>query len=311
MGRYNRRLGIISFGDSASNVATRLFNGMAEIRMVESASRSPHSMTPILSKVEDHVLTGEIDTVVLVLPNCAPACFKSLLPALQRHPVEIFLHLEGLNGTRLLQISKVPLKDWDEVLKRVEDIIGATLLLLLLLPLMLMISFFIWLETPGPVFFRQDRFGYNNAVITVLKFRTMYVDKGDPTGAMATRHNDDRVTRVGRIIRKLSLDEIPQLINVLKGDMSLIGPRAHPVAMVAGDQLYHLAVKEYPSRHRVKPGITGWAQVHGLRGPLVSMKAAHDRVNYDLYYIENWSLWLDLKILLLTVCTIWRCENAV
>jgi lipopolysaccharide/colanic/teichoic acid biosynthesis glycosyltransferase len=140
----------------------------------------------------------------------------------------------------------------------------------------------------------------NTRVIRVLKFRTMYADRGDPSGARRTTPGDPRVTRVGRVLRALSLDELPQLINVLKGDMSLVGPRPHAIKMQAGDRLYHDAIIEYPQRHRVKPGITGWAQIHGLRGEVDSLEKARARVEYDLYYIEHWSLWLDLWILLAT-----------
>jgi lipopolysaccharide/colanic/teichoic acid biosynthesis glycosyltransferase len=162
----------------------------------------------------------------------------------------------------------------------------------------------------GPILFVQDRFGFNNRPVRVLKFRTMHVENSDPSGAARTVRDDPRVTRVGRILRRLSLDELPQLVNVLRGDMSLVGPRAHPLAMKAGNRFYHDAVADYVRRHRVKPGLTGWAQVNGLRGEIDSLEKAQQRVVYDLDYIESWSLWLDLKILLMSFRILVSQENA-
>jgi len=182
--------------------------------------------------------------------------------------------------------------------------------LVLLGPLMALIALLIKLDSPGSVFFVQKRFGFNNEVIWVLKFRTMHVDCCDPSGAQRTLRNDPRITRVGRVVRALSIDELPQLINVFRGDMSLVGPRPHPLAMRAGDRLYGEAVAQYLHRHRVKPGITGWAQVNGLRGEVDSLEKARSRVAHDLYYIDHWSLWLDLKILLKTVRILASRDNA-
>jgi lipopolysaccharide/colanic/teichoic acid biosynthesis glycosyltransferase len=173
-----------------------------------------------------------------------------------------------------------------------------------------LIAFIIKLDSPGPVFFLQERFGFNNKPIRVLKFRTMYWDKCDPTGAKRTVQNDPRVTRFGRFLRASSLDELPQLFNVLKGEMSLVGPRAHAIAMKAGDRLYHEAVDIYARRHRVKPGITGWAQINGHRGEIDSLEKACRRVDYDLQYIERWSLWLDLKILAKSLGVMFQPQNA-
>jgi lipopolysaccharide/colanic/teichoic acid biosynthesis glycosyltransferase len=165
---------------------------------------------------------------------------------------------------------------------------------------MALIAILIKLDSHGPIFFVQKRFGYNNEVINVIKFRTMYSNSSDPSGAQRTVRHDPRVTRIGGILRWLSLDELPQLINVVRGDMSLVGPRPHAVAMKAGDRLYCDAVAQYRHRHRVKPGITGWAQVSGLRGEVDTLDKARARVAHDLFYIEHWSPLFDLKILLTT-----------
>jgi len=166
------------------------------------------------------------------------------------------------------------------------------------------------LESKGPVLFRQRRLGFNNLEIDVLKFRSMYVDRQDESGGERTRKCDPRVTRVGRIIRRTSIDELPQLWNVLRGEMSLVGPRPHALAMRVGDEYYHEAVRGYPARHRVKPGITGLAQVRGLRGEIDTIERAKKRVEYDVYYIEHWSPLLDLRIIMETMVRLVWDRNA-
>jgi exopolysaccharide biosynthesis polyprenyl glycosylphosphotransferase len=207
-----------------------------------------------------------------------------------------------IGAAPVLEIADRPLKQWRAVAKWVEDKSLAILLLTAFAPLMAFVALLIKLDSRGPVLFAQKRFGFNNDVIPVLKFRTMYVDLGDRSGGQRTIRQDPRVTRMGRIIRALSIDELPQLINVLRGEMSIVGPRPHPIAMQAGNgALYGDAVAQYCHRHRVKPGITGWAQVNGLRGEVDTLHKARARVDHDLYYIEHWSPWLDLKIVLKTI----------
>jgi len=210
----------------------------------------------------------------------------------------------------MLAIADRPLRHWGAFAKWIEDKILSAFLVTLLSPLMAVSALLIKLESQGPIFFIQERFGLNNDVIKVLKFRTMCADRCDKSGAQRTVKNDPRVTRVGRVLRSLSIDELPQLINVLRGDMSLVGPRAQAVAMKAGDRLYCDAVEQYLHRHRVKPGITGWAQVNGLRGEVDALEKARARVSLDLYYIDHWSLWLDLKILLKTIGVLTSRDNA-
>jgi lipopolysaccharide/colanic/teichoic acid biosynthesis glycosyltransferase len=162
----------------------------------------------------------------------------------------------------------------------------------------------------GPVFFMQKRHGFNNEIINVFKFRSMYTNMADPTGKAAVTKGDPRVTRVGRFIRKTSIDELPQLFNVLRGDLSLIGPRPHAVLAQARDRAFGDVVEGYFARHRVKPGVTGWAQINGWRGEVDNDEKIKFRTAYDLYYIENWSLWFDLKILFLTPIRLLNTENA-
>jgi exopolysaccharide biosynthesis polyprenyl glycosylphosphotransferase len=200
--------------------------------------------------------------------------------------------------------------DLTAFIKQFGDVILSSFLLVIFAPAMAVIALIIKFDSPGPVFFVQDRVGFNSEAIRVLKFRTMYCDKGDPAGGKRTVRNDPRVTRSGRFLRAFSLDELPQLINVLRGEMSLVGPRPHAIAMKAGDRLYHEAVDTYAQRHRVKPGITGWAQVNGMRGEIDTLEKARRRVTYDLEYVEHWSLALDLKILLMSIGAVFKWRNA-
>ena len=184
--------------------------------------------------------------------------------------------------------------------KRGLDIIGAACGLLLFAPLLLGIVIAIKATSPGPVFFRQKRYGYHNRRFWVLKFRTMYTHLGDARGTQQTTAGDKRITPVGRILRKSSLDELPQLINVLKGDMSLVGPRPHVPGMLAGGMLYEQLTPYYFQRHIMRPGVTGLAQVMGCRGNTTVAISAIDRLDYDLRYIATWSLLLDIKIIIRT-----------
>jgi exopolysaccharide biosynthesis polyprenyl glycosylphosphotransferase len=204
-----------------------------------------------------------------------------------------------------------PLDEVAVLVKRIEDVVITFICLLVTLPLMLVIALSIKLDSRGPVLFKQKRLGANNLPFNLLKFRSMYVEQTDPLGQQLTRTGDPRITRVGRFLRMTSSDELPQLINVLRGDMSLVGPRPHPLAASAAGMSYARAITEYPIRHRVKPGITGWAQVNGWRGETATIEQIRQRVEHDLYYIENWSLALDLEILGRTVFAVLSRANAI
>jgi lipopolysaccharide/colanic/teichoic acid biosynthesis glycosyltransferase len=175
---------------------------------------------------------------------------------------------------------------------------------------MLATAIAIKLDSKGPVIFKQKRHGFNNEVINVWKFRSMYVDQCDPTAKQAVTKNDSRVTRVGRFIRKTSIDELPQFFNSLTGSLSLVGPRPHAVSANSNNMLYNDVVDGYFARHKVKPGVTGWAQINGWRGEIDKPEKIVMRTEYDLNYIENWSLWFDLKILFLTPVRLLNTENA-
>lgn len=187
--------------------------------------------------------------------------------------------------------------------KRCFDIVGATLGLLVLLPVLVMIALSIRLGSPGPILFRQQRTGRDGRPFAMLKFRTMYTHASDHGGTKQARAGDDRITPIGRLLRSKSLDELPQLVNVLNGTMSIVGPRPHVPGMLAAGVTYESLVPYYPLRQAMTPGITGWAQVNGLRGPTTERGLAVARVDHDLAYIQNFSMGLDLKIILITL---WR-----
>jgi len=233
---------------------------------------------------------GMIPTNVLFCPT---------MPDLGEMPIHGTLLVHDIPA---LAIHKRPLGAWSSVVKRVEDLLIGCLALLVLSPVMGVIAILVKLDSRGPILFRQARQGFNNNVITVLKFRTMvHGPRPDDREVVQATRNDPRVTRIGRILRRTSLDELPQIWNVLRGEMSLVGPRPHAVAH---NQQYSELIDDYLGRHRVQPGITGWAQVNGLRGETDTLDKMRKRVDYDLSYINNWSIALDLKIIVMTAISI-------
>jgi polysaccharide biosynthesis protein PslA len=214
----------------------------------------------------------------------------------------LHLGVPGVPGTvSLVELWRHPLGGPEQVAKRCFDIVAALMALLLLAPLLLAIAALIRLETPGAVLFRQWRFGLGSVPFQCCKFRTMHAHRGDPTGEQRTAARDPRVTPLGRFLRRASLDELPQLINVLQGDMSLVGPRPHPLHMRVEGAYYFEAVENYRLRHRVKPGITGWAQINGSRGEVATLAQARRRVMLDIEYVRTWSFATDLRIVLRTI----------
>jgi Undecaprenyl-phosphate glucose phosphotransferase len=204
--------------------------------------------------------------------------------------------LANLGPLSSLQLNRLPLSRVEVLEKRLFDLVASALLLVMLTPLLLVIALLIRLDSPGPVFFLQQRYGFNQRRFRIIKFRTMRTLDDGPVVRQATR-DDPRVTRLGRWLRRWNLDEIPQLLNVLKGDMSLVGPRPHALSH---NQAYEQTIASYARRHNVKPGITGWAQINGFRGETDTNEKMEKRVEHDLYYIDNWSLGFDFLILLLT-----------
>ena len=205
-----------------------------------------------------------------------------------------------------IELQRAPLTEVQRLVKRITDVIVASLALVFFLPVMAIAAVAIKLDSPGPVVFRQIRKGFNGKQFHILKFRTMTVQENGPSVVQATR-DDSRVTTIGRLLRSSSIDELPQLWNVLKGDMSLIGPRPHALAH---DNHFESLLSDYAFRHHVKPGITGWAQCNGARGAMPSIEHTAERVKLDLWYINNWSFWLDLLILIKTIFEVLRRRNA-
>ena len=231
-----------------------------------------------------------VDSALAAFMNVPAAIHLGPQPVLDRF-TKANVHRVGSIAT--LHLVRQPLSFSQTTMKRVFDIVAAAVLLVLLVPAFVAVAIAVKLDSPGRVVFAQRRYGFNQQTFRIFKFRSMTVAEDDRMLQSATRL-DARVTRVGRILRRTSLDELPQLLNVLRGEMSLVGPRPHALAH---NQQYERSIADYARRHNVKPGITGWAQIHGLRGEVVSEDIMRSRVEHDLYYIDNWTLGLDLRIL--------------
>ncbi len=288
-----------------------VFDDRSDSRAMDTCAGSPK-----LGKVDDIVEFARrtrVDLVLFALPISAETRILEMLKKLWVLPVDIRLSAHTnklrfrprsysyLGSVPTLDVFEAPITDWDLVMKWLFDRVVGGLILLAALPVMGLVALAVKLDSPGPVLFRQKRFGFNNERIDVYKFRSLYHHQADPTASKVVTKNDPRVTRVGRFIRKTSLDELPQLFNVvLEGNLSLIGPRPHAVQSKLENRLFDEAVDGYFARHRVKPGITGWAQINGWRGEVDTDEKIQKRVEFDLYYIENWSVLFDLYILLKT-----------
>lgn len=265
-----------------------------------------------------HVRDGLIDSVYLTYPMQQEQKIRQLVDCLADSTVSVhvvpdvfvseLLHARwnSLGNVPLVSVFESPFYGSSMLLKRVEDIVLGSLILLLITPLMAMIAIAVRVSSPGPAIFRQRRYGLNGQVIEVWKFRSMSVQENGAHVPQAQK-NDPRVTPLGAFLRKTSLDELPQFINVLQGQMSIVGPRPHAVSH---NEEYRKLIHGYMLRHKVKPGITGWAQVNGWRGETDTVEKMEMRVKYDLEYFNNWSLWLDLKIIGMTVLSVMRGKNA-
>ncbi|MGQ4272596.1 undecaprenyl-phosphate glucose phosphotransferase [Terrihabitans sp. B22-R8] len=333
-GRLSRRTAIVGGGSLGEGLIREIQNdpksdvelcGVFDDRTDE---RSPDVVAglPKLGTVGDLVEFARrtrLDLIIFSLPISAEGRILEMLRKLQVLPIDIRLAAHTnklqfrprsysyLGSVPVIDIFDKPIADWDVVLKWLFDRIVGGVLLVALAPLMVAVAIAIKMDSPGPVLFRQKRYGFNNELIEVFKFRSMYVDQSDATAAKLVTKGDPRVTRVGRFIRKSSLDELPQLFNVvLKGNLSLVGPRPHAVHAKAQNQLYDQVVDGYFARHRVKPGITGWAQINGWRGETDTEEKIQQRVAHDLFYIENWSVMFDLKILAMTPVSLLKTEHA-
>ncbi len=276
-----------------------------------------------LDALEAAAFSGQIDEVVIALPLSASSRVGEITNRLADAPVTILVApdlkilqlfdrpIEEVFGVPMLQAMNQPIEGWGRIVKFLQDRLIAGLILILASPLFLAIAIAIKLSSKGPVIFRQTRRGWNGSAFEILKFRTMRVEAAQSEGLEQAHRDDPRVTTVGWFLRRTSFDELPQLINVLRGDMSLVGPRPHAMGTRAEGRLFEESVEDYMRRYRVKPGMTGWAQVHGWRGETDSVGKLAMRVRYDIEYTENWSLWLDLYILMITpLALLFRSHNA-
>ncbi|KKB80996.1 UDP-phosphate glucose phosphotransferase [Devosia soli] len=334
LGRLKRRTVIVGGGHDAEILIEQIRNGAdKDLELLglfddRYDARSPDSVAglaklgKVASLIEFARLTP-VDLVIVSMPLSAEKRVLDMLTQLWVLPVDIRLsaHMSKLKftdraysyvgGVPVLDMADRPISDWNLVFKWLFDKFVAITALVLLSPVMLVTAIAIKLESKGPVFFVQNRHGFNNQLIRIYKFRSMRTDMLDAGATKLVTKGDPRVTRVGRFIRKTSIDELPQLFNVLLGELSVVGPRPHALQAKADNKLYYEAVEGYFARHRVKPGMTGWAQIHGWRGETDTIDKIMQRVNHDLYYIENWSLLLDLYIVLMTpVSLIAKNENA-
>jgi Undecaprenyl-phosphate glucose phosphotransferase len=333
-GRLASRVAVVGGGEFGRDLLREIgAQKNAEITMLgvfddRSDDRSPQTVegVPKLGNVDelvDFARHTRIDLVIFALPITAEQRILQMLRKLCVLPIDIRLAAHAnrlrfrprsysyIGHVPVLDLLDKPIANWDVVIKLAFDKIVGAAALIALSPVLLATAIAVKLDSPGPILFRQRRYGFNNELIEVFKFRSIYADKTDEAATRLVTRDDPRVTRVGRFIRKTSIDELPQLFNVVfKGNLSLVGPRPHAVHAKAAERQYDEVVEGYFARHRVRPGITGWAQVNGWRGETDTPEKIQQRVEHDLYYIENWSILFDLYILAITPLALFKTRNA-
>ncbi|MCX5577556.1 undecaprenyl-phosphate glucose phosphotransferase [Kaistia terrae] len=332
-GRLERRAVIVGGGEQAAELLAALGDqASTNVRVCglfddRNDDRSPDEVSGVpklgtIAELVEFARLARIELLIVALPMSAESRILQVLKQLWVLPVDIRISALGsklrftprsysyVGPVPLIDLFDRPIAGWDSLVKRVFDVVIASLALILLSPVILATAIAIRLDSRGPILFRQKRYGFNNEVIDVLKFRSMYHHMSDPEAKVAVTKNDSRVTRVGRIIRLTSLDELPQLVNVLRGNLSLVGPRPHAVNAHTENRLWDEVVDGYFARHKVKPGVTGWAQINGWRGEVDTPEKIRRRVEFDLQYIERWSVAFDLYILVMTPFCLINTENA-
>jgi Undecaprenyl-phosphate glucose phosphotransferase len=332
-GQLNRRAVLVGGGEPAAKVVSILTQspdsgvslvGYFDDRRDDRLGINTHGLERLgtVDNLIDFVRSTRIETLIITLPVPAEERLLQILNRLWILPVDIRLSAQGqkvhyrphaysyIGNLPCLDLYDRPLGDWGPFLKAATDKTLAALALVALSPIFLAVALAVKWTSKGPVFFKQRRFGFNNELVEVYKFRSMYIDQTDANANKLVTKHDTRVTSVGRFIRRTSLDELPQIINVLKGDLSLVGPRPHATQAKAGEALYEHVVDGYFARHKMKPGITGWAQINGWRGETDTAEKIERRVEHDLYYIDNWSLTFDLYILARTPFALLNSTNA-
>jgi Undecaprenyl-phosphate glucose phosphotransferase len=333
-GHFDRRMAIVGGGEPANDIIRALqaqpFSGIRIVGIFDDRDddRSPkiiggYDKLGGVSDLVDYARSNPLDLVIFTLPISAENRLLQMLGKLWVLPIDIRLSAHKsklrlrprsysyIGSIPVLDVFDKPLADWNIVLKWLFDKIVGTILIVLVSPILLAAAIAVKLDSKGPILFRQKRYGFNNELIEVLKFRSMYVDQSDASASRLVTRGDPRVTRVGRVLRRTSIDELPQFFNVVfRGDLSLVGPRPHALQAKAENRLYDQVVDGYFARHRVKPGITGWAQINGWRGETDTQEKLQRRVEHDLHYIENWSVLLDLYIVAATPFSLLKTDSA-
>lgn len=331
-GRIGRRIVIYGAGPQGERLINRIVGlnepwnqivGVYDDRITRiGASIAGYPIAGGLAELIRHGQRHRPDEVLIALPWGAEGRILEVLHGLAVLPSNVRLApefqrfdlIQGRTnsqfGLPMVNAYEKPVEGWGRIWKRLFDFALSSAVVLLAAPVMLVIALLIRLESPGPVLFRQPRYGFNNKLIEVYKFRTMRSETCDRLGDQLTRRGDERVTRLGAFLRRTSLDEMPQLLNVLRSEMSLVGPRPHAIRTTAGGKQCDEVVDHYAVRHKVKPGITGWAQVNGWRGTMETEEHLVKRLEHDLHYINNWSPLFDIKILLMTVWAVLNGRNS-
>lgn len=332
-GRLDRRAVIVGGGADVESLVSALdASSDADLQIAgifddRDDERSPlvqagYRKLGTVDELIEFVRMTHVDLIIVSLPITAEKRLLDVWKKLWVLPADVRLSAHSnslrfkpraysyIGNVPFLDVLDRPIGDWDHITKSIFDKVIAFLAMVALSPVMLATALAIKATSRGPVLFKQHRYGFNNELIGVYKFRSMFTDKCDAKATKLVTKDDPRVTPVGRFIRKTSIDELPQLFNVLKGELSLVGPRPHAVQAKADDELYNEVVDGYFARHRVKPGITGWAQINGWRGETDTREKIERRVEHDLYYIENWSVFFDAYILAMTPLRLIQTDNA-
>ncbi len=288
-------------------------------RSQEDGQNQPEIVLGKIASAAEFVKTYNVQHIYIALPLSAQPRIMALMDDLRDTTASIYFvppdiisfdliqaSISTINGIPIVTVCESPFLGINSIVKRISDVALSLSILLLIAPLMLLIAIGVKLSSRGPVLFKQRRYGLDGKDIVIYKFRSMTVMEDDEQINQATR-NDPRTTRFGSFLRKTSLDELPQFINVLQGRMSVVGPRPHAVSH---NEMYRSLIKGYMVRHKVKPGITGWAQVNGFRGETETLEKMQARIDYDLDYLRNWSLSLDLLIIFRTISVIVKDKNA-
>jgi Undecaprenyl-phosphate glucose phosphotransferase len=328
-GAFARTVAVVGAGRQAERFLAHLKGTNAPQKRIvgifddrETRIGADVASVPVRGTIDDLIAAvrrREIDVIVITLPWNAEERLAAIIDRLRDLPVPVYIGADLIGyrfvpsnqafvvGCIILEAARSPLAGWNGLVKALEDKALALLGLLVFGPLMALIAVAIHLDSPGPVLLRQRRSGFNNGPIEIFKFRTMYHDRPDGDASAQAKKNDARVTRIGRILRRTSLDELPQLFNVWNGTMSMVGPRPH---LIEHNKHFERLLTGYNFRHKVKPGITGLAQVNGWRGETDTLEKMRARVEHDIRYIETWSFWLDVRILFATAFIGWAHENA-